>query len=244
MDDVIGACRMEIGLTQKKELLRLKSELLEIKIQLTFARFLRVAFKAGFNEDEPRDERGRWTDESTDFSAQRRSAVIDYSGALTGISTIDDITKSLSDLLARTMETMDFIPEWTPQVYGTAVHVAFGTAVRFEGLHGISFTDVEHSFIDGGDAKPGMPGSIRTDVLLRNDIGDIIAIYDVKTGKAELSPARIREIRRHTGVSSDIPVIQLHILRGASFKSSFLGVVARLWRPENHQDNSDPAEAE
>jgi len=140
------------------------------------------------------------------------------------------------------METMDFIPEWTPQVYGTAVHVAFGTAVRLQGLRGIGFTDVEHSFIDGEDARPGTLGSIRTDVLLRNDIGDIIAIYDVKTGQAGLSPGRVREIRRHTGVLSNVPIIELHILRNASIKASSLRVLARLWRPEDHQGNEDLAE--
>ncbi len=126
---------MDLLIETKKDLLRLKSELLDIKVELKFARFLRAAVKAGFNQDQPRDERGRWTDAgsgSADISAQRRrKAVIDYSDTLTGISTIDDATKSLSNTLGRTMETMDFIPEWTPQVYGTAVHVAFGTAVRF-----------------------------------------------------------------------------------------------------------------
>lgn len=229
----------------EKELLQLKSELLDIKVELKFGRLLRAAVKAGFNQDQPRDERERWTNGAagnTDFSAARRKVAIDYSDALTGISTIDETTESLSDTLGQTMETMDFIPEWTPQVYGTAVHAAFGTAVRFGGLRGIGFTDVEHSFIDGENARPGTLGSIRTDVLLRNDIGDIIAIYDVKTGRAGLSPGRVREIRRHTGVLSNVPIIELHILRGASIKASSLGVLARLWRPEDHQGSEYPAE--
>lgn len=228
------------------ELLRLKSELLDIKVELKFARLVHAAVKAGFNQDQPRDERGRWTNGAagnTDFSSVRRKVAVDYSDALTGISTIDDITKSLSDTLGRTMETMDFIPEWSPQVYGTAVHVAFGTAVRFEGLPGIGFADVEHSFMDGKDASHGASGSIRTDILLRNDVGDIIAIYDVKTGQTGLSPGRVRKIRRHTGVLSNIPIIELHILRGASIKSSYFGVLARLWQPEDHQDSEDLAGA-
>jgi hypothetical protein len=238
---------MDLLIKTKRDLLRLESELLDIKVELKFARLVRAAVKAGFREEQPRDERGRWTDAgsgSTDFSAQRRrKAVIDYSNALTGISTIDGATKSLSKTLGRTMETMDFIPEWTPQVYGTAVHVAFGTAVRFEGLRGIGFYDVEHSFKDGGDAKNGELGSIRTDVSLRNEIGDVIAIYDVKTGRAGLSPARVREIRRHTGVLSNVPIIEMHILRGASIKSNSLQVLARIWRPEDHQDSEYLAEA-
>lgn len=120
-------------------------------------------------------------------------------------------------------------------MYGTAVHVAFGTQVRLGGFRGIGFDDVEHSFIDERDADYGEAGSIRTDVLLRNDIGDIIAIYDVKTGKKGLSPARVREIRAHTGVSSSIPIIELHVIRGALIKSrgaQVVGmVIAVLYKP-------------
>ena len=75
-----------------------------------------------------------------------------------------------------------------------------------------------------------------------NDVGDIIAIYDVKTGQAGLSPGRVREIRRHTGVLSNVPIIELHILRKASIKSSSLRVLARLWRPEDHQGSRGLAE--
>ena len=62
---------------------------------------------------------------------------IDYSDALTGDSMIDDTTKALCEKFADVMHKMDFIPTWTPQVYGTAVHTAFGNAVRFAGLEGI-----------------------------------------------------------------------------------------------------------
>lgn len=33
--------------------------------------------------------------------------------------------------------------------------------------------------------------SIRTDVILKNDAGDIIAIYDVKTGDATIKESRV-----------------------------------------------------
>src|SRR5262249_21194402 len=81
------------------------------------------------------------------FVASR--VTIDYAQALTGISTIDDTTKKLTETLAHTMQIMDFIPTWSPQQYGTAVHVAFGTAVRFAGFPGIGSDDVEQSFIGG-----------------------------------------------------------------------------------------------
>jgi hypothetical protein len=134
------------------------------------------------------------------------------------------------------METVDFIPEWTPQVYGTAVHIAFGTKVRFQGLPGIGFNDVEQSFVGTGAlADYGQVGSIRTDVVLRNASGEIIAIYDVKTGGAGLTPARARELRAKSGMSSSTPIIELHVLRGASIKGRVRGrallraVIAELW---------------
>lgn len=42
----------------RKDLLQLKSELLGIRVELKFMRFLHVAFKAGFNHDQPRMSRG------------------------------------------------------------------------------------------------------------------------------------------------------------------------------------------
>jgi hypothetical protein len=43
---------------------------------------------------------------------------------------------------------------------------------------------------------------------LRNDDGDIIAIYDVKTGRG-LGQARVDQLRDKTGSADDTPVIEL-----------------------------------
>jgi hypothetical protein len=75
--------------------------------------------------------------DNPEFLRVASTVAIDYSRALTGISTIDQTTKALSETLARVMNAMDFIPKQTPQAYGTAVHLAFGTLVRFQGLPGI-----------------------------------------------------------------------------------------------------------
>ena len=181
------------------------------------------------------------------FQLVASAVTIDYSDALTGISTIDDTTKKLSETLGRVMGMVDFIPEWTPQQYGTAVHVAFGTMVGFQGLPGIGPNDVEHSFIGlGSTSRYGQPGSVRTDVVLRNEAGDVTAIYDVKTGGATLSAARVRELREKTGVAPSIPIIEMHVLRGAKLKGrlgprrSIGTVIARLWNPA-HRDIRDRA---
>jgi hypothetical protein len=45
----------------KSELSRLKRELIDVKAELKWRRFVDFAMKAGFNPDQPRDEFGRWT---------------------------------------------------------------------------------------------------------------------------------------------------------------------------------------
>jgi hypothetical protein len=115
----------------------------------------------------------------------RKTAVtIDYSRAMTGFSNIDGATKALCETLAESMSDVSFLPEWTPQIYGTAVHVDFGVRVRLQGVPGIASAEVEQSFFNKDTADYGDRGSVRTDVLLRNEVGDIIAIYDLKTGGA------------------------------------------------------------
>jgi len=169
-----------------------------------------------------------------EFVGSRTSVTIDYSRALTGISTIDETTKRLSETLSDTMSRFDVVPEWAPPVYGTAVHVHFAAQVKLQGLRGV---EVEQSFFDLKPGGYGQSGSIRTDVLLRNDVGDIIAIYDVKTGGAVLTPARVQELRAKTGVGIEIPIIELQVSRGATIKSSHVPlrnigcVTALLWNP-------------
>jgi hypothetical protein len=70
-----------------------------------------------------------------------------------------------------------------------------------------------------------------------------MAIYDVKTGGAKLTAARVRELREKTGVGPSVPIVEMHVLRGARLKARIgsrtsIGVVlARLWNPV-HRGNS------
>jgi hypothetical protein len=175
------------------------------------------ARKAGFREEQRRVPRGnpgggRWTSEGG-------VQVTTSSGFLTGISTIDDTSQALSNTLVSVMETMDFIPESTPQLYGMAVHSVFAASVRSQGLPGIGYWDVERTFsLEDSDPRYGLAGSIRTDVVLRNDQGDVIAIYDVKTGDRPLSRARANELRTKTRAEPNTPVFELNIERGITRK--------------------------
>jgi hypothetical protein len=200
---------MELLIETRKELLRLKGELLDIRVELKFARFLRVAVKAGFKEEQPRDELGRWT-------STGGIQVTTSSGFLTGISTIDDTSQALGDALVRVMERVDFLPGMSPGTYGTAVHIAFGAEVKSLGISGLG--DIERSFsLNDSDPRYGLLGTIRTDVILRNIQGDIIAIYDVKTGERPMSQSRANELRV-TRAAPNTPVFELNIVRGPSRK--------------------------
>ena len=186
-----------------------RDEISTIKREL-IARRVGRAEKAGFNPEEPRDERGRWTSEGG-------VEVTTSAGFLTGIPEIDQTSQALSDILIRVMEWLDYLPTMSPSQYGTAVHGAFGLALWWEGLPGVG--DIERSFsLDTLDPYYGMAGTIRTDATLRNVQGDVIAIYDVKTGNARISSARANQLRAWTRAAPDTPVFELNIVRGISRK--------------------------
>ena len=158
---------------------------------------------------------GQWTDETGEVSPSHRQGVryagtaieIDAS-ALTGIDNIDETTKRLAKILARSVDEVGLVPGAAR--YGTAVHVAFEFNVFFEGIRGIGPGDIEPSF----SLPPGYPSTKRTvspDVVLRNDIGDIIAVYDVKTGDEGLDRARRAALRAATGVDRNVPIIELRV---------------------------------
>ncbi len=82
-------------------------------------------------------------------------------------------------------------------------------AVKELDLPGIGQNGIEQSWSLEGLARYGLAGSVRTDVYLRDRFGTPIAIYDVKTGNARLTPQRIQELRKAVGAGNDVPVIEL-----------------------------------
>jgi hypothetical protein len=102
------------------------------------------------------------------------------------------------------------------QLYGINVHKAFADAVRAQDLPGIGRVGVEQSFNGLGEiVRYGLDACIRTDIVLRDRKGHIIAIFDVKTGRAAMTPATEKRYRRHTDVGPEVPIIILHAVRGA-----------------------------
>jgi hypothetical protein len=92
--------------------------------------------------------------------------------------------------------------------FGIQARVRFTNGVGYLDLPGIGSQGVEQSFNLGDLVRYGLAGNIRADVLLRDRTGVPVAIYDLKTGNAVLTPTPVRGLREAVGVS-DIPVIEL-----------------------------------
>jgi RHS repeat-associated protein len=78
-------------------------------------------------------------------------------------------------------------------VAGTRKHTRFGDLVRNLGRTDLN---VERSYLNGLVARRGTRGSIRLDVV-EGPLNNPIAVYDLKTGSATLSPSRIQQIQSH-----------------------------------------------
>ena len=90
--------------------------------------------------------------------------------------------------------------------YGTAVHSAFAAEIDALGDTNLS---TEVSYLGGKVVPYGAPGSVRLDVVEGNLLKPT-AIYDLKTGNATLSPARIEQIRANLPAGSQgIPVKEI-----------------------------------
>jgi hypothetical protein len=160
-------------------------------------------------EDQPRapagsSEGGEWT--------QIAGPLFRFDDGPTGILAVDQTTDALVEILA---EVYARTGDGSGPLYGIEAHATFGKLVADRGLAGISPKDVEQSFSLSGIAAYGSAGSVRTDVLLRDRDDNIIAIYDLKTGSAKLSPARADELRNYTRIGADVPIIELRLQKGS-----------------------------
>jgi hypothetical protein len=218
------------------------------RFESALKRYARACQKAGFNPGQPRvpagsREGGQWTSDDTpgrvrfgDASSALGSSVMSDAtpdpirpgaqyaqtqieikpSALTSDPRIDNTTVKLTTTLAEVMDVVESTPGLTPQEYGRLVHEKFADITRVQGLPGIAYDDVETTF---GGAYYGAKGSIRTDVVLRDEGGKIIAIYDVKTGDATIGAARAAELRAKTGAGKDVPIIELQAIHGVTRKA-------------------------
>jgi hypothetical protein len=140
----------------------------------------------------------------------------------TGNPRIDSTTQVLMDTFHKVMDQIGPRPDLTPRQYGTLVHTQCANEIRALNLPGIETNDVERTFSVDDDDTYGAKYSIRPDVILRDDDGNIIAIYDFKTGEG-LSEGRVIRFRYMTDSDGTVPVIELSRSRGALSKCQYAG---------------------
>ena len=167
-------------------------------------------------------ETGTQNDATDPRSGGQPDSDVQYAAAtglfwVTGNYLIDKTSATLLLLLTQVVDRVGPLGALSLSQYGTKIHTAFAAAVKAEGLPGV---EVEQSF--GGSY--GAKGSVRTDVILRDASGAIIAIYDVKTGDAQLEPWRVRQLRAKTGTTLGTYVFEIHPDRGVllKYRSGFL----------------------
>lgn len=135
----------------------------------------------------------------------------------TGNPRIDSTTQILMDIFRKIMDQNGPRPDLTPGQYGMLVHTKCAEAIRALNLPGIDTNDLERTFGVEGNDTYGSKYSVRPDVILRDDDGNIIAIYDFKTGRG-LPEDQVIRYRYRTGSGRNVPVIELSRSRGALSK--------------------------
>ncbi|MBK8008459.1 MAG: hypothetical protein IPK23_08520 [Rhizobiales bacterium] len=127
---------------------------------------------------------------------------------------VNQTTIYLAEVLSRVVDKIGVLPEIiNARDYGTRVHTQFAHAVREERIPGIGYFDVEQSWGLEPEVRYGARLSVRTDVVFRSESGDIIAIYDVKTGTTPMPLSRKRELYEKTRTDESVPIIILRVER-------------------------------
>jgi hypothetical protein len=112
------------------------------------------------------------------------------------------------DVLKVLATKVDVQVEGRGPVSGTYRHSLFEKEIKaVYGEDGLIKAEV--SYLGGKVVKRGTSGSVRVDVIEYNPDGSIKAVYDLKTGTAELTESRIAEIRNALKISDDVPVIAI-----------------------------------
>lgn len=145
-------------------------------------------------------------------------------GAVTQNEQVNRTSHLLLGIATEVVDAFGPIGNLSPSQYGTKIHTLFAAAVRAPGIPGV---EVEQTFPAG---PYGSTDSIRTDVILRDESGKIIAIYDLKTGGASLEPRRVKELRAKTGTTPQTYVFQIRVPAGLTLKYRYIERRIRLTR--------------
>jgi hypothetical protein len=135
----------------------------------------------------------------------------------TGNPLIDKTTDQLMELLGKVMDENGPRPDLDRQRYGILIHTEFANKLRAGVVPGVRPSDVERTFSLTEDKFYGAEDSVRGDYVLTRDDGNVVAFYDIKTGRG-MSELQVIRLRYMSNSGRAIPVIQLNRERGAIFK--------------------------
>lgn len=170
-------------------------------------------WKAGYRDDQPRGPDGKWIIGGGNYIVSKRHT--------TGDKRVDSITEKIVTVLDTVLSN---IGPGRGSLYGTHVHTETANILREMNIPGIGREGIEQSFSFGDLVRYGFNGSVRTDAILRNEqSGEILAVWDIKTGNERLYPSRVAEIRRNLNISDDIPVIEVNVNLGINVKDCEYG---------------------
>jgi len=181
-----------------------------------------AALDSGTRTDATRAQNVEGKTDTGSRSGDQYAAITVYRYDTTGDEQVDRTSNILFQAMVRDEELVNralvLLGKVGPALYGTLVHLTFAADIRWQDIPGVGSDGVEQSFSLGGVARYGANGTIRTDVVLRDDDGNIVAVWDLKTGNAELTDARIQEIRDELKLSDNVKIFELHIGRGVMRK--------------------------
>lgn len=203
--------------------------LLGMACSLAFDRFIELYRK--YSEDQPRDERGRWVDTGGEEGPETTGSVSPVYMERTGDPSIDTITDKLNAVASY---VHDLLGPGEGRLYGIAFHNNFAQRVEMLRIQDLS---AEVSYNEGVEVPYGARGSARTDVILREERDgglSVKAIWDLKTGSAEIYPSRARELRSKVGVGPETPLIEIQINTGIRNKEASDVLAIRAERGELH----------
>lgn len=190
------------------EILRGKYNICGLFVEFLLINIAITESKAGYRDDQARGPDGRWIIGGGHYIVSERHT--------TGNRHIDGITEKIMDVLDQVLST---IGPGAGNSYGSFVHSSAANILREMNIPGIGEDGIEQSFQFGDVVRYGLSNSVRTDVILRHDqTGEILAVWDIKTGSASLNPKRVAQIRQNLDISDDIPVIEVHINLGVKVK--------------------------
>jgi len=123
------------------------------------------------------------------------------------LGTLGAATEALvaSELSAAATRAAQQVGPGRGSVYGTRVHSAFEVEVNALGKGNIH---TEVSYLNGQIVPYGTKGSVRLDVV-NGPVNAPISVYDLKTGGATLTQARIQQIQSHISNGRFVPVSEI-----------------------------------